>query len=82
MKNLTIIVFALMISFQTFAQDTGIVNDPILGISFKIPDGWVGQQSGDYLVMGHNSIPGMIIMSMHQSNLEQLKEEAKNGYSR
>lgn len=79
MKNIIFLLFALFSTIPAFAQETGTISDPILGISFKIPDGWVGQESGEYFVMGHNSVPGMIIMSMHQNNLEQLKQEARNG---
>ncbi len=82
MKNLLFVLFLFAIStffHSAQAQQTGHVSDPALGLAFDIPSGWVGQLSGDYFIIGHQSIPGMIILSMHQSNVNQLKQEAKKG---
>ena len=82
MKNYTFfqILATIFLSISSLnAQQTGNISDPYLGISFDIPNGWVGQESGDLFVMGHNTIPGIIIMTMHNSNVQQLTQEAQAG---
>ena len=51
-----------------------------LGFSFDIPNGWSGQVDGDYIVLGHSTIPGLMILSSNTSkDVQTLKEEALNG---
>lgn len=40
---------------------------PELGLSFEIPEGWTGQRQGDYFIMGHTTLAGMIVMSNHNA---------------
>ncbi|MCB0600317.1 MAG: hypothetical protein KDC28_03785 [Saprospiraceae bacterium] len=62
------------------AQKSGRQDYPNLGISFTIPDGWVGQETNDGMIIGHQTIPGVIIMNTHTyRTIEELKEEAKTG---
>ncbi|WP_395376581.1 hypothetical protein [Marinicella sp. W31] len=59
-----------------YAQQSGEVNYPSLGITFTIPVGWVGQEVEDLFVMGSTTEPGRIIMSQQaisgKNALEQL----------
>ena len=38
-----------------------------LGLSFNIPNGWTGQANGEYVILGHNSITGMMILFENNS---------------
>jgi hypothetical protein len=60
------------------AQKTGRVDYKFLGISFTIPDGWVGQESDAALVIGSYTTPGMIVVTTHEAKtMEQLRMEAR-----
>lgn len=72
--------FAIIVApIVSMAQITGQVNYDKLGISFTIPTGWAGQESGDVLVMGSNSIAGMLLMTSHAYTKQELIQEAKAG---
>jgi len=50
-----------------------------LGLSFDIPDGWSGQVEGDYILLSHTAIPGLMALSTNTSKsvmeLQQLAEQ-------
>jgi hypothetical protein len=74
------ILFFLCIPFFTQGQDSGYKDFPNLGISFTIPNGWVGQENESGYAMGSYTEPGIILVLPHQTgNFEQLKEEARQG---
>jgi hypothetical protein len=51
-----------------------------LGLKFEIPEGWSAEQKGDIVTMGHQTIPGLIIMSFNEAeSAELLKMEAMKG---
>ena len=51
-----------------------------LGIRFDIPPGWTGYLEGEAIVMGHSSIPGMMIMIENPStSMAQLRQLAAEG---
>ncbi len=61
-------------------QQTGKIDYPYLGISFYVPDGWVGQEAEGAFIMGHNSIPGLIYMTTHEAKtVKEMRIEAENG---
>lgn len=65
-----------------FGQQTGTVNLESLGMTFEIPEGWVGQFMGDGFMMGSYTEPGFIYLSIHEtSSLEGLKADARQGLS-
>lgn len=76
-----ILTISLMInSITTYAQLPSHIELKELGLSFDIPEGWRGQVDGDYLVLGHMSIPGLMILSSNTStNAETLKQQAEQG---
>lgn len=66
------------------SQQTGTVTQN--GYTFAIPEGWLGQSQEENYMMGSNTEPGIILLSLHQhKTLEGLKEEIKSeltdGYS-
>ncbi len=51
-----------------------------LGLGFDIPPGWTGQIEGEYIFLGHNSIPGLMILSQNNSmNTEEMLNFAMRG---
>lgn len=59
---------------QTDPQEVSL---PEIGIRFTIPQNWTGRQDGAYIYLGHQSIPGAIILSRNTSeNAQQLRDLA------
>lgn len=83
MKNLFLILSFFFITFNLHSQVVPKHIDlPELGLSFDIPDGWTGQLEGEYLILGHQSIPGLMIIFQNNSpNTQALKETAMEGIS-
>lgn len=80
MKNLLLPLLFLS-SISLFGQATGKVDYKHLGLSFTIPNGWMGQEAEMGYMMASNSVPGLILMLPHDQsyNLEQLKAQAQAG---
>jgi len=58
----------------------GEVGDPSWGFKFTPPAGWVHQQSGEGVILGHNTIAGMILVIPHMSeNMSQMQQEMMQG---
>jgi hypothetical protein len=53
---------------------------PDFGLSFTIPEGWTGGEQDNYIVLGHQSIPGLMVLSENTSeDTKSLKELAMQG---
>jgi len=51
-----------------------------LGLSFDIPEGWQGQVEGDYILLGHKTIPGLMVLSSNTTtSITVLKQQAEEG---
>ncbi len=51
-----------------------------LGLKFDIPSGWTGQAKEEYIVLRHQSMPGIMILTVNDSkSAEALKTEAMKG---
>jgi hypothetical protein len=75
-------VFSLFFSFSVNAQQTGKIEYPSLGISFTIPDGWVGYETEDAFLMGSETIAGLIILTLNDLEImDELRREALSGIS-
>lgn len=62
------------------AQQTGQIDYPSLGISFTIPDGWVGQEGEGVFLMGSNSIPGLVLLTTSPvASVAAMRQEAAAG---
>ena len=78
--RLQILSFLLAISSLAYSQETGHKDFPTLGISFAIPEGWVGQAADAGYVMGSYTQPGILLAMTHQTrDLNQLRSEAAAG---
>ena len=82
-KHLFFLVFSCILlnpSSYLLGQQTGKVDIEQLGMSFQIPEGWVGQFMGDGFMMGSYTEAGFIYLSIHEtSTLEGLKSDARQG---
>ncbi len=73
-------LLCLIINTSDAQQLPAHVDFQELGISFDIPTGWSGYIEGEAILMGHKSIPGLIIMTENfASNITQLKQLASQG---
>ncbi|WP_373493623.1 hypothetical protein [Aquiflexum sp.] len=72
-----------LISVNTsMAQLTGTVIKKDLGLEFSIPEGWVGQENNGVILLGSHTVPGMIILSLHEyKTVGEMKSEATIGFS-
>ncbi len=50
------------------------IGDPSWGFKLIPPQGWVSQKSAEYIILGHNTIAGMIIIFPHQSKTLQIMQ--------
>jgi len=56
------------------------VKDAINGYIFNVPKGWVHQQADGQILMGSNTIPGIISVSPHQAkSLQELQDLMSQG---
>lgn len=56
------------------------VGDPSWGIKFGLPSGWVKRASQEGAIVGHNTIPGMVLVMPHRAqNLQEMQAELQKG---
>lgn len=76
----TVLLYCLLFTTGAYAQQTGLVEYPNLGMAFTVPDGWAGQETEFGFLIGSYTEPGFISISTHEyTTLEQLKAEARAG---
>lgn len=78
MKVPVLFLFVLITTFAT-AQIKGKVHYEQFGISFEIPDGWVGQEAQDVLILGATTMPGMLLIATHTHDIAELIKESEKG---
>jgi hypothetical protein len=77
-KRLIWIAIAVLAPLSLYGQVTA--GGPDWGFTFPIPAGWVHQQQGDVVVLGHNTIPGLILVMPHYaSNMDEIRSIMQNG---
>jgi len=78
--RLLILFFLSTVISNLQGQESGLKEFPTLGISFSIPEGWVGQENETGYMMGSYTEPGILLAMTHETtNLTQLKTEAAAG---
>ncbi|NOY08332.1 MAG: hypothetical protein GXP33_05785 [Spirochaetes bacterium] len=78
MKRLFFSFMILLIPALLSAQEE--VGESSWGFKFKVPSGWVYKKTEGGMVLGHNSIAGMIIVFPHMlKNLQQVQQEMQRG---
>ena len=79
MKYILISAFLILLFQDVNAQLSGHVDYNELGISFDIPTGWIGQETDDMVLLGSNTIPGLIVIQPHQYSIGELRQQAIEG---
>ncbi|WP_209330399.1 hypothetical protein [Lunatimonas salinarum] len=70
----------ILASFSAHAQLTGRVDLGEYGISFTIPEGWMGQEVEDGLVLVSEGVAGFMYLSLNSyDSIEELKREMSQG---
>jgi len=74
-------ILLLLLTAGAQAQGlTGTIQQPQWGVTFTMPDGWVGQQGGEGYLFGSHTERGFVLILPHQYNtLEALRAEAQKG---
>jgi len=62
-----------------WSQKTGKIEYEQLGISMEVPTGWVAQEGDGFLLIGSQTVPGFIMLTTHNYDIEQLRSEAISG---
>lgn len=78
----SILAFILLCSTSLiFGQASGRIDYKQLGLSFEIPEGWLGQEAEMGYLIASNTIPGIILLLPHDQaySLAQIKEQAEAG---
>lgn len=81
-NGILVVTIVFILNYTTMqAQLSKHVELQELGLSFDIPNGWSGQVEGEYIVLGHKSIPGMMLLFQNNSKTAQdLKSLAMQGF--
>lgn len=79
MKYPVLFLLLVLIAHSLSAQISGHVSYEKFGLEFDIPAGWIAREGEGMLIMGHNSIPGMLVMTTHSFTMSELKNEAAKG---
>lgn len=79
-----LIITFLVVSIFTNAvhsQADATIKYPQYGLSFKIPENWKGQEGDGAYFIGHDTIPGVILIIPHSSPLtaDQMITESSSG---
>jgi hypothetical protein len=79
MKKYLILILMVCLIHKGITQNSGLINYEKLGLSFRIPEGWIGQESDGMYLMGSNTKAGLIIIQPHHFNREELQQQAQEG---
>lgn len=79
--KISVLLFLLTLIYTTMeAQLPKHVELSELGLSFDIPDGWSGGVQGEYILLGHETIPGMMLLFQnHSKTAQELQRLAMQG---
>ena len=79
MKRILVLAFILLL-FPCFLICAETIGNESWGFSFGVPEGWLYQHGPEGAVLGHNSIPGMIIVMPHMaSHMGEVSGEMQQG---
>lgn len=81
LASLPSMLLALLAASPAGAQElTGDVTNAEWGVSFTVPDGWVGRQGQGGYVFGSHTVPGFILLLAHEyESVDALRAEAAKG---
>ena len=76
LRNILLLTFLCVSQITLKAQEQVSLDD--FGLSFTVPAGWTGDFQGEYIVLGHTSIPGMMVLSENPTRtIKALVSEAQ-----
>lgn len=78
----SLIVLLMLCSTRAlYAQETGKVNYPDLGISFHVPEDWVGNKVASGFAITSSKTQGVIMILTHDlHSIPDMEQEAKSGF--
>jgi len=65
--NKQAVLFFLLNFLICFTMNAQHMDLSELGIRFDIPQGWTGEEQGDYLLLGHQTVSGLMIVGQNSS---------------
>lgn len=76
------IIFLPLCEIQTlYAQETGKIDYPDLGISFHVPEGWEGNKVASGFAITSSKTEGVILIITHDiQSIQEMEIEAKNDF--
>ncbi|MFX0556952.1 hypothetical protein ACOCEA_09140 [Maribacter sp. CXY002] len=75
------LILLLALSLCINAQESGKIDYPELGISFHVPEGWVGKKTASGFFMTSATTKGFVLVLSHQiQSLSEMEREAQNGF--
>ena len=78
--SLLISLFSTALPYSQEGSADGLIGDPAWTFKFKPPAGWLYQLSSEGAMLGHNTIPGMILLLPHpSSDMQQMQQEMQEG---
>ena len=81
-KFLAPLLMILAIDVTAQGPLTGEIVYKQLGVTFTVPDGWVAQEGDGVIFMGNEKVPGLILMSVHESaDMADMKMNLQAGFS-
>lgn len=79
-KIVLLIIIMIFFIKDIFGQTTGKVDYKYLGLSFIIPEGWIGREVEKGYLIGHNTIPGFAFLFTHQEkSIDAIRVQAQQG---
>ena len=65
-----------------YAQVNQVVDYPTLGISFVVPNQWIGQDVENGFLMNHPEVPGFVLITTHDLKaMKDIQQEMKQGFT-
>lgn len=76
-KMILVLMMAIGTAVLHAADD---IREPGWGFSFRLPAGWKCQHDANGAVLGHDTVPGLILVLPHtQTSLEQVRTQLREG---
>lgn len=68
--------------FKGQAQTNQVINYPTLGISFEVPNQWIGQDVKNGFLLNNQEVPGFILLTTHDlKNMQAIQQEMEQGFT-
>ncbi|MCF6360006.1 MAG: hypothetical protein L3J29_04510 [Cyclobacteriaceae bacterium] len=76
----TLLILSFFLVTSSIAQQQRTIREPAFGVEFTAPEGWQYQKTEEGYLMGHNSIAGVIIITVNPyTTVAEMRQEAYDG---